>query len=41
MTWGSACFRTGRDFMDLAKPGEIKDHCDPDVLARFVEYLLP
>jgi 2-iminoacetate synthase len=38
----TACYRlgrTGRDFMDLAKPGEIKEHCDPNALATFVEYL--
>jgi 2-iminoacetate synthase len=31
--------RTGQDFMDLAKPGAIKLHCDPNALATFVEYL--
>ena len=39
----TACYRlgrTGRDFMDLAKPGAIKAHCDPNALATFVEYLL-
>jgi 2-iminoacetate synthase len=39
----TACYRlgrTGQDFMDLAKPGEIKEHCDPNALATFVEYLL-
>lgn len=38
----TACYRlgrTGQDFMDLAKPGDIKDHCDPNALATFVEYL--
>ena len=38
----TACYRlgrTGRDFMELAKPGEIKEHCDPNALATFVEYL--
>jgi 2-iminoacetate synthase len=25
--------------MDLAKPGDIKAHCDPNALATFVEYL--
>lgn len=38
----TACYRlgrTGRDFMDLAKPGDIKAHCDPNALATFVEYL--
>jgi len=38
----TACYRlgrTGRDFMDLAKPGLIKEHCDPNALATFVEYL--
>ncbi len=32
--------RTGADFMDLAKPGEIKKHCDPNGLSSFLEYLL-
>ena len=32
--------RTGADFMDLAKPGEIKRHCDPNALSTFLEYLL-
>lgn len=39
----TACYRlgrTGQDFMDLAKPGEIKHHCDPNALATFREYLL-
>ncbi len=31
--------RTGADFMDLAKPGAIKHHCDPNALATFAEYL--
>ena len=25
--------------MDLAKPGEIKRHCDPNGLSSFLEYL--
>lgn len=39
----TACYRlgrTGRDFMDLAKPGKIKDHCDVNALSTFREYLL-
>ncbi len=39
----TACYRLGRtgmDFMDLAKPGDIKHHCDPNALATFEEYLL-
>ncbi|HOK95178.1 MAG TPA: [FeFe] hydrogenase H-cluster radical SAM maturase HydG [Anaerohalosphaeraceae bacterium] len=32
--------RTGQDFMDLAKPGLIKEHCDPNALSTFLEYLL-
>ncbi len=39
----TACYRlgrTGHDFMDLAKPGEIKKHCQPNALATFEEYLL-
>ncbi len=38
----TACYRlgrTGRDFMDLAKPGEIKEHCGPNALASFQEYI--
>jgi 2-iminoacetate synthase len=31
--------RTGADFMDLAKPGEIKAHCDPNAISTFLEYL--
>lgn len=39
----TACYRlgrTGQDFMDLAKPGEIRRHCDPNGLSTFLEYLL-
>jgi len=39
----TACYRMGRtgaDFMELAKPGEIKNHCDPNALTTFLEYLL-
>jgi 2-iminoacetate synthase len=32
--------RTGADFMDLAKPGKIKEHCDPNALSTFLEYLI-
>ena len=32
--------RVGRDFMDLAKPGDIKTHCDPNAVSTFQEYLL-
>jgi 2-iminoacetate synthase len=38
----TACYRLGRtggDFMDLAKPGEIKYHCAPNALSTFLEYL--
>jgi len=31
--------RTGQDFMDLARPGEIKKHCDPNAVSTFMEYL--
>jgi 2-iminoacetate synthase len=31
--------RTGEDFMDLAKPGQIRKHCDPNAASTFVEYL--
>ena len=39
----TSCYRlgrTGRDFMDVAKPGDIKYHCDPNALSTFLEYLL-
>jgi 2-iminoacetate synthase len=39
----TSCYRlgrTGKDFMDVAKPGEIKYHCDPNALSTFLEYLL-
>lgn len=32
--------RTGKDFMDLAKPGLIKAKCAPNALSTFEEYLL-
>jgi 2-iminoacetate synthase len=32
--------RTGADFMDMAKPGEIKAHCGPNAVSTFTEYLL-
>ena len=32
--------RTGQDFMDMAKPGLIKEHCDPNALSTFLEYLI-
>jgi len=32
--------RTGKDFMDLAKPGLIKAHCEPNALSTFQEYLM-
>jgi len=38
----TACYRlgrTGHDFMDLAKPGEIKYHCQPNAMSTFLEYL--
>jgi 2-iminoacetate synthase len=38
----TACYRlgrTGKDFMDVAKPGEIKYHCHPNALSTFQEYL--
>ncbi|HPO17264.1 MAG TPA: [FeFe] hydrogenase H-cluster radical SAM maturase HydG [Candidatus Hydrogenedentes bacterium] len=31
--------RTGADFMDLAKPGLIKNYCDVNAMSTFVEYL--
>lgn len=38
----TACYRlgrTGQDFMDLAKPGDIRLHCAPNGLSSFKEYL--
>lgn len=38
----TACYRlgrTGHDFMEFAKPGEIKDRCGPNALSTFREYL--
>jgi 2-iminoacetate synthase len=39
----TSCYRTGRtgeNFMKLAKPGEIKNFCQPNALLTFEEYLL-
>jgi len=39
----TACYRLGRtgvDFMDLAKPGLIKDNCAPNAISTFYEYLV-
>ena len=39
----TSCYRTGRtgeNFMDLAKPGDIKNFCQPNSLLTFEEYLL-
>ncbi|MHC1726193.1 MAG: [FeFe] hydrogenase H-cluster radical SAM maturase HydG [Syntrophobacteraceae bacterium] len=39
----TACYRlgrTGRDFMEVAKPGDIKYRCDPNALSTFLEYLI-
>ncbi|MBD3221310.1 [FeFe] hydrogenase H-cluster radical SAM maturase HydG [bacterium] len=38
----TACYRrgrTGRDFMDLAKPGLIKEYCQPNAILTVKEYL--
>ena len=32
--------RTGQDFMDLAKPGLIREMCGPNALSSFMEYML-
>ena len=32
--------RTGLDFMDMAKPGNIKNHCNPNAISTFMEYLM-
>lgn len=39
----TACYRLGRtgaDFMDLAKPGLIKEHCSPNALSSCMEYMM-
>lgn len=39
----TACYRlgrTGKDFMDLAKPGLIKQKCGPNSVGTFLEYLI-
>jgi len=39
----TACYRlgrTGKNFMELAKPGDIKDFCTPNCLLTFKEYVL-
>jgi 2-iminoacetate synthase len=39
----TACYRLGRtgaDFMDLAKPGLIKEHCSPNALSSCMEFLM-
>jgi 2-iminoacetate synthase len=39
----TACYRlgrTGRDSMDLAKPGAIVAHCDPNAMGTCLEYLI-
>ena len=38
----TACYRlgrTGKDFMDLAKPGKIQEFCRPNAMLTFKEYL--
>lgn len=39
----TGCYRKGRqgaDFMDLAKPGDIKNFCKPNGMFTFMEYLM-
>jgi 2-iminoacetate synthase len=39
----TSCYRvgrTGKDFMDLAKPGDIKEFCLPNCILTFKEYVL-
>lgn len=39
----TACYRLGRtgaDFMDMAKPGLIKEYCSPNAMSTFMEYLI-
>ena len=38
----TSCYRMGRtgaDFMDLARPGEIRRHCDPNALSTLQEFV--
>ena len=38
----TACYRlgrTGKDFMDIAKPGDIAEYCGPNAISTFAEYL--
>ena len=38
----TSCYRMGRtgsDFMDMAKPGEIKNHCHPNALSTMQEFV--
>jgi 2-iminoacetate synthase len=38
----TGCYRLGRvgaDFMDMAKPGDIKTHCQPNAISTFMEFL--
>ena len=38
----TGCYRLGRvgsDFMDMARPGDIRRHCDPNGVSTFMEYL--
>ncbi|NGX33033.1 MAG: 2-iminoacetate synthase [Candidatus Anoxychlamydiales bacterium] len=42
-SWCTACYRsnrTGKNFMDIAKKGEIQNLCHPNALITFAEYLL-
>jgi 2-iminoacetate synthase len=39
----TACYRkgrTGKEFMEMAKPGEIQELCAPNAILTFKEYLL-
>ncbi len=39
----AACYRlgrTGEHFMELARPGDIRERCSPNALSTFLEYLL-
>ena len=38
----TGCYRLGRvggDFLDMARPGDIRNHCDPNGVSTFMEYL--
>ena len=42
-SWCTACYRlgrTGENFMEYSKPGNIKSFCHPNAILTFTEYLI-